>query len=109
MGGLLELSSSFSIPKKGELGRGDTPSSGSCVLSIIELQESTTELEASNSWISKTYVNGYRPPQGTLNKALGCLKSGQDQEQVLKERRTNSSDSQVKGVKWEWGSWGILI
>lgn len=66
----------------------------------LDMPESPTELEATNSWISKTKISGHRPSQEPLHKILGHVQPRQDQEkQVFKKRRSNHSDSQGKGVK----------
>lgn len=47
--------------------------------------------------------------QGPLPRTLGRVQPGQGQgEQVCKDRRPHSSDSQGRGMQWGWGSWGTL-
>lgn len=66
----------------------------------MDVPASPTGLEAPNFWILKTDISGHRPPKEPLNRALGQVQPGQDQEeQVLKERRANNSGSRGKEVK----------
>lgn len=50
-------------------------------------------------------ISGQRP----LPRTSGRVQPGQGQgEQVCKDRRPHSSDSQGRGKQWGWGSWGTL-